>query len=34
VFVLISCSTMPPSLKPLKGKLVCKQKCNNTGTII
>jgi hypothetical protein len=34
VFVLIPCSTMPPGLKPLKSKLVCKQKYDNTGTII
>ena len=33
VFALIPRCTMPPGLKPLKGKLVCKRKHDNTGTV-
>jgi len=34
VFILIPCSEVPHSQHPLKGKLVCKRKCDDAGNII
>ena len=34
VFVLVPCCTLPPGHCPMCGKLVCKHKCNDLGTIM
>lgn len=34
VFVLVPCSEVPRGHRPLKGMLICKHKCNDTGKII
>lgn len=34
VFVLVPCSELPRGHRPLKGKLICKRKCDSTGKII
>jgi len=34
VFVLMPCSELPKGKCPLRGKLVCKHKCDDTGKII
>ena len=34
VFILIPRSDVPCGRRPLKGKLVCKCKCNNAGNIV
>ena len=33
VFDLISQSSVPPGQRPMKGKLVCKRKCDNLGNV-
>ena len=34
VFVLVPRSDLPRGQRPLKGKLVCKRKCDDTGKIV
>lgn len=34
VFVLVPCSNIPHGHHPLKGKLICKQKHNDTGCLV
>jgi Reverse transcriptase (RNA-dependent DNA polymerase) len=34
VFVLVPCSEVPHGQRPLKGKLVCKWKCDDAGNIV
>ena len=34
VFILVPKSDIPSGQRPLKGKLVCKRKCDDLGTIV